>query len=80
MVPSEQRLYTTSYLLPNLEILTVSLRPYHLREFAHVVYSTIYIPDRSVAEPGAEKLCSAIQDIERSAPDAFIVMNGDARH
>lgn len=61
--------------------MTVSLRPYYLpREFSHVVCSTIYIPNRSVAKQGANELCSAIHDIERSNPDALVIINGDFNH
>ena len=66
---------------PNLEILTVSMRPYYLpREFNQVIYCTVYIPDRSVAKAGAEELCQAIHDIERTAPNAVIIINGDFNH
>ena len=66
---------------PNLEILTVSLRPYYLpREFSHVIHSTIYIPDRKVAKHGEDELFSAIQDIERQSPDALHIIDGDFNH
>ena len=66
---------------PNLEILTVSLRPYYLpREFSHVIHSTIYIPDRKVAKHGEDELFSAIQDVERQSPDALHIIDGDFNH
>ena len=66
---------------PNMKILTVSLRPYYLpREFSHVVCSTIYIPNRSVAKQGTDELCSAIHDIERANLDAMVIIYGDFNH
>ncbi|KAG1655027.1 hypothetical protein GQR58_024747 [Nymphon striatum] len=66
---------------PNIEILTVSIRPYYLpREFSHIVMMTIYIPHQRVATQAAVELCQAIQHIESSAPNAFICINGDFNH
>lgn len=66
---------------PNLEILTVSLRPYYLpREFSHVIHSTIYIPDKSVVKPAEKELFSAIQDLERNSPNALFIIDGDFNH
>ncbi|KAJ8022009.1 hypothetical protein HOLleu_39375 [Holothuria leucospilota] len=40
---------------PNLEVLTVSMRPYYLPgEFSHVVFCAVYIPDGSVAKVGSQ--------------------------
>ena len=63
---------------PHLECLTVSLRPYYLpREFSHIVYNTIYVPNRNVARPAAQELCEIIDNIETSSPDALVLINGD---
>ena len=65
----------------NLEILTVSLRPYYLpREFSHVIHSTIYIPDKKVTKQGEDELFSIIQDIERQSPNALHIIDGDFNH
>ncbi|KAJ8040523.1 hypothetical protein HOLleu_14838 [Holothuria leucospilota] len=38
---------------PNLEMLTVSIRPYYLpREFSHILHCTIYIPNQHAAQAG----------------------------
>ena len=63
---------------PHLECLTLSLRPYYLpREFSHIVYNTIYVPNRNVARPAAQELCEIIDNIETSSPDALVLINGD---
>ena len=65
----------------HLECLTVSLRPYFLpREFSHIIYNTIYVPNRNLAEPAAQKLCEIIDNIETSSPDALVLINGDSNY
>ncbi|KAJ8028790.1 hypothetical protein HOLleu_31125 [Holothuria leucospilota] len=66
---------------PNLEMLTVSIRPFYLpREFSHVLLCTIYIPDKSAAKAGSQELSAALHELEVESPDAFIVVNGDFNH
>ena len=66
---------------PNVEILILSLRPYNLpREFSHVILCTVYVPDRTVDKPAAIEISQVMQDIESSAPDALILINGDFNH
>ncbi|KAJ8046472.1 hypothetical protein HOLleu_05150 [Holothuria leucospilota] len=66
---------------PNIEILTVSLRPYYLpREFSHIIIHTVYVPHRSVAKPATLELVDIIDQFESSAPDAFTIINGDFNH
>ncbi|KAJ8032582.1 hypothetical protein HOLleu_26142 [Holothuria leucospilota] len=66
---------------PNIEILTVSMRPYCLpREFSHVIHLTVYIPNRNIAKMAAEELSLAVKDIEIAHPYAFIVIDGDFKH
>ncbi|PIK33172.1 hypothetical protein BSL78_30013 [Apostichopus japonicus] len=66
---------------PNIEILTVGLRPYYIpREFSHVIHLTVYIPNRNVARDAAKDLSTVIQDLEIAHPYAFIVIDGDFNH
>ena len=66
---------------PNVEILTVSIRPYYLpREFSHVILLTVYIPPSSLAAAAIEELCNEVQNVEASAPNSFICINGDFNH
>lgn len=65
----------------NLEILTVSLRPYYLpREFSHVVMSTVYVPHKNVAKEAALELTEVIHDLEQAAPASLMLINGDFNH
>ena len=65
----------------NIEILTVNIRPYYLpREFSHVIVNTVYVPNRNVARPAAQELVNVLHELEASAPDAFILVNGDFNH
>ena len=54
---------------PHLECLTVSLRLYYLpREFSHIIYNTIYGPNRNVAKQARyQELCEIIDNIETSS-------------
>ena len=66
---------------PNLEIMTLGLRPYYLpREFSHVVLTVVYIRDRSVANQAREELTSHILDLETDAPDSLKIITGDFNH
>ncbi|KAJ8020273.1 hypothetical protein HOLleu_39827 [Holothuria leucospilota] len=66
---------------PNLEMLTVSIRPYYLpREFSHVLLYTVYIPDKSAAKAGSQELGAVIHELKVESPEAFIVVNGDFNH
>ncbi|PIK39885.1 hypothetical protein BSL78_23277 [Apostichopus japonicus] len=56
----------------NVEILTVSLRPYYLpREFSHVIVCTVYVPHRSAAKLAALELCDVIHELETASPTHY---------
>ncbi len=63
---------------PDVELLTVSARPYYLpREFTHVIIVTAYVPPRACAQEAAEHIASHVHDLDTQAPDAFKVITGD---
>ena len=62
----------------NIELLTLSIRPFYLpREFSHVIVSTVYIPPSAKYACAAEILGNHISDIQTDSPDAFIIVTGD---
>ena len=66
---------------PNVELLTVSVRPYYIpREFSHVFVSTVYMPPSANAKDAANTISSHVIDLETSAPDAFKIITGDFNH
>ena len=65
----------------NAEIFIMGLRPYYLpREFSHVILTTIYIPNNTVANKAALEISEALRNYESSAPDALFLINGDFNH
>ena len=57
---------------PNVELLTVSVRPYYIpREFSRVLITTVYVPPSANAKDTANAISSHVIDLETSAPDAF---------
>ena len=57
---------------PNVELFTVSVRPYYIpREFSHVLITTVYVPPSANAKDAANAISSHVIDLETSAPDDF---------
>ncbi|GFR67864.1 endonuclease domain of the non-LTR retrotransposon LINE-1 [Elysia marginata] len=62
----------------HIELLTLSVRPYYLlREFSHILVTTVYIHPRSNYTQASETLTSHIHDIQTQSHDAFIIVTGD---
>lgn len=65
----------------DIEILTVSLRPYYVpREYSHVMLTVIYIPLSADARAAANTLTSHIVDMDSTVPDALRLVTGDFNH
>ena len=65
----------------NAEIFIMGLRPYYLpREFSHVILTTIYVPNNTVANKEALEISEALRNYESSAQDALFLINGDFNH
>ena len=70
--------YKYSYSDKNIEMLTVSIRPYYIpREFTHVLVTTIYMPPDANYNEALEYLSSHVHDLQTQSPDAFIIITGD---
>ncbi|XP_078000927.1 uncharacterized protein LOC144453491 [Glandiceps talaboti] len=69
---------------PNVETLTLSLRPYYLpREFTQVLLTTVYVPPSANANSAVDEISNIIHDLDTSPssdPDAIHVINGDFNH
>ena len=65
----------------NIELLSISLRPFYLpREFSNVFATVFYIPpdaDRNIA---VNALCENVNNLISSKPDALHILCGDANH
>ena len=66
---------------PDLEILSISLRPYYLpREFPKVILNVIYVPDKAHATSASAELTDILNRQMTSSPDALIITTGDFNH
>ncbi|GFS24505.1 endonuclease domain of the non-LTR retrotransposon LINE-1, partial [Elysia marginata] len=66
---------------PNLEILTVNIRPFYLpREFSNIVYNVVYIPPNANDSDVTEQLVNIVQEQEDRWPDAAAYVLGDLNH
>ena len=64
-----------------MENFIIGLRPYYLpREFSHVILTTIYVPNNTVANKAALETSEALTNYELYAPDALFLINGDFDH
>ena len=62
----------------NGEIFIMELGPYYIpREFSHVILTTIYVPNNTVANTAALENSEALRNYESSDPDALFLLNGD---
>ena len=63
---------------PNIELLAVSCRPYHLpREISHVIVLVVYIPPSANTKLAAETISRVTHDLQRVSPFALVIVNGD---
>lgn len=66
---------------PNIELIAVSCRPYYLpREFSHVIVMVVYIPPSGNGKCAIETISRITHDLQRSSPDALVILNGDFNH
>ena len=62
----------------NAEIFIIGLRSYYIpREFSHVIPTTTYVPNNSVANKAALEISEALRNCESSAPDSLFLINGE---
>ena len=63
---------------PDIEILTVSIRPFYLpRDFTNVYVTTLYIPPDACMENSVGSLQEHVEHLNSEKPDAFHVILGD---
>ena len=63
---------------PNLEMLTLSMRPFHLpREFPNIVVSCVYISPSANVTAAAELVASTVISMQAKYPDAPVFITGD---
>ena len=63
---------------PNVEILTVTLRPYYLpREFPKVTVNVVYVPCSAHDETAAEIIAETVNQQKTSTPDGVVLLTGD---
>ena len=66
-----------TYCDPNVELITITCRPYYLpREFSNVLVTCVYIPPSANYTQATERLGSHIHDLMTKFPDAMIVVTG----
>ena len=64
--------------LPDIELLSVSLRPFYLpREFPRVYVTIVYIHPRANVEVAANTISRVIQSLQSNSPDAPNIILGD---
>ena len=67
-----------TYCDPNVELITITCRPYYLpRGFSNVLVTCVYIPPSANYTQATERLGSHIHDLMTKFPDAMIVVTGD---
>ena len=63
---------------PNVELFTVSMRPFYLpREFTHVIVTCVYVPPSGNPKEAAGTIGNHIHALETSSPDALKIVTGD---
>ena len=66
---------------PNLELVTVHIRPHFLpREFTNVIVTIVYIPPSANATEATETITSKVQEQDSRWPDAIKLIIGDFNH
>ena len=65
----------------NAEIFIMGLRPYYIpRLSSHVILTTIYVPNNTVANKAALEISEVLRNYEPSASDALFIITGDINH
>ena len=65
----------------DLEILSVSLRPFYLpREFQKIIINIVYVPDSVPSETATAQLTDILNNQMSSYQDSFIITTGDFNH
>lgn len=65
----------------DVELLAVSLQPYHLpKQFSYVIAITVYIAPSANAAAARELICSEVCQQQRSHPQSLIIISGDFNH
>ena len=63
---------------PDLELLTVGLRPFYLpREFNQIFVTVVYIPPHANTVTAATKIADIHNELERKSPDSVKLILGD---
>ncbi|GFR90791.1 endonuclease domain of the non-LTR retrotransposon LINE-1 [Elysia marginata] len=63
---------------PDIELLTLSPRPYYLpKEFTHVLITNVYDSPSANGSSAANQLATHIYDMESQHPDALKIVTGD---
>ena len=66
---------------PDIELLTVGMRPYYLsQEFTSAIIISVYVPPPADAAVACDVIHSAVAQIQMQHPNAFIVITGDFNH
>lgn len=66
---------------PDLELLTVLCKPFYKpREFSSIILTAVYIPPSASAPSVSQQLADHIMKVERSNPDAVVLVLGDFNH
>ena len=65
----------------NAKIFIMGFHSHYIpREYSHVILTTIYVPNTTVANKAALEISEALINYESSAPDALLLINGDFNH
>ncbi|RUS82612.1 hypothetical protein EGW08_009640 [Elysia chlorotica] len=66
---------------PDIEVLSLSLRPYYLpREFPKVNLNVVYVPPQANAKRAEDYLSNPVQEQQNKSPDSVILITGDFNH
>lgn len=66
---------------PDIELLSVSVRPFYLpREFTNVYVTIVYIAPDAVKDKATKIVYDSISDLSNNKPDALHLVFGDANH
>ena len=66
---------------PDIELLTVGLRPHYLpREFNQIFVTAVYISPSADADVASSKIAELVNKLETRAPDAVKLVLGDFNH
>lgn len=67
--------------IKDIELLALSIRPYHLaREFSNVLMLTVYIPPSADAMAACEDIHTTVSQLQMAHPQSLIIISGDFNH